>query len=227
MKNSDLKSKLVRATLISALAVSVSATLTGCESKQVKELKELLDAGDYTEAVNYYWNNIDKLEDKKLDEVVNASVDNVYNSYLSDVTDVDTARNQLKNLKEIGSNESDSYIDAKLALIDSNEAYEEGLEYMDNENYLDAIESFKLVTQDDPNYASAQSKITESEDLYVKSLITKAETYISDNDYTGAINYLTGFLSKLENNQALQDECGPRMWIHRSHNQREEDPEEI
>ena len=205
MNNSDLKSKLIKAALISAVAVTVSGSMTGCESKQVKELKDLLEAGAYSEAVNYYMSNRDKLADQNLDEVINASADNIYNSYVAGSIESDNAKSQLRNLEEIGSDESDKYIGGKIALIDSNGAYNDGLSYMENESYLNAIEEFKKVIENDLNYALAQSKIKEAEELYMKGLIKTAESYIEDNDYSQAISYLTGFLSKIENNQMLQD----------------------
>lgn len=102
-------SNIMKATIVSALAASVTGSFTGCESTQVKELKDLLDAGAYSEAVSYYQTNHDKLADKNLDEVINTSADNIYNSYLSGSLSASNAISQLESIKAIGSDSSDEY----------------------------------------------------------------------------------------------------------------------
>ncbi len=96
-------------------------------------------------------------------------------------------------------------IDERKALIDSNVSFKEGQTYLENKDYLSAIEAFKKVIESDSNYTTAQSKIKETEQLYKDSILSKAESYIQDGDYSEAINYLTGFLEQFTNDQDIKD----------------------
>ena len=75
LKDNVLKENIVKVTLISTLAVSVATNFTGCENKQMREFKELLDNGNYYEAVGYYQNNYESLKNESVDEVLQSSAE--------------------------------------------------------------------------------------------------------------------------------------------------------
>lgn len=77
----------------------------------------------------------------------------------------------------------------------------EGL--FNSENYPAAIEHYKLVIEDDPNYADAKAKISTCHDNYRTKMLADAEAQAAAGSYTTAITILESALNVLPNDSAI------------------------
>lgn len=84
--------------------------------------------------------------------------------------------------------------------------YEEGINLLNNKDYLKAIDKFKNVIKDDKKrYDLAKQKIKESSDYYIKENIEKAESLANEKKYSEAIKYLDIILDfDSSNEEAIQ-----------------------
>lgn len=87
-------------------------------------------------------------------------------------------------------------LDNLYSMIESKYQYFEGLYELDpsfkddDYYYMNALDSFAGVIEEDINYEAAQEKAKEVCDEYINSLIAKADEYIAMGDYSAAVELL-------------------------------------
>jgi tetratricopeptide (TPR) repeat protein len=72
-------------------------------------------------------------------------------------------------------------------LLASKLAYNLGLIYLKNCDYENAIEAFKDVATNDPNYAEVQSKTQEAKNFETEQLLANAKNHIANNEFDEAL----------------------------------------
>lgn len=193
--------------------IMVLLTLAGCSSSDNKKtpdptqspsavISDLLQKENYDEAVLQY-NNM-KYPDQTSTDTVTKEIDSVYDNYKLKLIEYKTAISKLdafykindKNIKRRSRDVKQKVND----LHDSRTAYETAVLYEKEKNYKDAIAQYSLVIEEDDNYNTAQEKIKSCTTTLRDEAIAKADAFIKDNDYVGAINTL------IDANKNLQDD---------------------
>lgn len=185
--------------------------LTGCRT-QVKDVMKPLKDGNYEEAVSIF--NEANWKDKEKNKFINEIKD-----YMSQiVSDYASGSITYEKVVEIMGSIADMQITeieedfatasgAISALRTSKIAYEDAMEMFEAGNYIDAIDCFKKVIENDGNYEAARNKITEAEELEYnkvkKNVLNIIENLIDSGDYLSAIEKIERF-RKLYNKEDVQ-----------------------
>ena len=118
--------------------------------------------------------------------------------------DIDSSR-VLLELKEIShynltDQDKISNIEDSISSIkDSNTSYTNGLVYFSNEQYNDAILSFKIVSPLDLNYADSLKYLNASKEKLRENILTRCDDLVNNNYYTQALATIS------ENKDILND----------------------
>lgn len=107
--------------------------------------------------------------------------------------------NQSLKFKNDGNVEKSIALAKKLKRMKS--FYNKGIKLLDNKKYLEAIEQFKQITDDNKKmYLNAQKKIKESKNKYISENIQLANDALKSNKYDDANNYILCVLKIDTNN---------------------------
>ena len=201
-----VKILLIKIALVSVISVSVSTSLVGCKSKELKEFEKLIENRDYIAAATYYWSYEEALNKDKEDveAILQKACDDIYNTYVSNELSYEQTIYNLNSLQSL-SGLSDIYISDKINLVNSNNSFSSAEQFMQNKEYSNAISNYKKVIETDEHYDTAQQKIKECEKLYIEELFVKAEEYIQKNDYRAAINYLKNYVDTFSDAKEINE----------------------
>ncbi|MBK1812126.1 hypothetical protein JHL18_16000 [Clostridium sp. YIM B02505] len=108
------------------------------------------------------------------------------------------------------SNRDASLIETKVKLIlelkQSKEVFDSAVKLLDENKYIEAINSFKNVKQSDKNrYDKAQEKVKEATNLYITDNLSKAKTEADKKLYDKAITFINTVLSIEPKNEEASD----------------------
>ena len=205
MNDSSFKKKAATAVL------ATSILLTSCGkggSKEADTLRDYLEDGNYERAVKYYSKNDDKIKYKNIAGDISAAIDKVYDDYCSGKITSEEAVSTLNLLKEMCEDEEEESINAKLLAIDeidrSRENFQKGEDEFEYGYYADAIEYYKKVSELDPNYEKAQSRIEECTKERKNAIIKNADEYASSGYYESAIDVIENGLKEFPNDSELK-----------------------
>jgi hypothetical protein len=156
-----------------------------------------LPTGVYAYQYNQYKNSFNKarslLDNEKYDESINA-FNGISNTYFGK-----------KDLEEIKKE-----IEKAQKFKENKKVYDEALKLFIDKKYLEAIDSFKEIPEDDTKrYELAKKKIDEAKSLYITLNIENAKSEAKSNNYDSAINYLALVLALDADNKdasTLKDE---------------------
>jgi tetratricopeptide (TPR) repeat protein len=104
----------------------------------------------------------------------------------------------------------DDEINEDISLVESlkrsKELYEEGITTLEAKKYLEAIDIFKSISEEKSKYYDqAQSKISESRNLFIEDNIVLAKSKAEEKKFDEGIVFLNEVLKLDENNQVALD----------------------
>lgn len=189
-----MKKKEVQA-LLAASMVAISLSLSGCTSKEEKHFLKLLNDGDYSDAVDFYSENSEKINDKTLKSSVEKTIEKIQTDYLEKNLSFDDASNSLYSLYSLGDPDLEDLLDNTVSHIsqidDSRNSFESAEAYYENGDYLSAHQMYSNVIEDDEdNYKTAQSRMEECKSSYKTQVLENAAASAEQGDYDSAISIL-------------------------------------
>lgn len=200
--------------VISALCIVLLAGgIGGCSVYQSynsprQVMNRNIDSGNYEEAYELYAENF-KDEDMpdKLLSAFSDRLDTAKQQFTAKEKDYNESLLEIDRIKAMDIKELNDKSDAIIKYIDalnaSRTAFSLGTEFMDKAEYIAAMGQFKLVIEDDGDYATAQENLKKSVELYRKEQLDKAAGFADSGDYDSAITAINGALKILENDQEL------------------------
>ncbi|WP_088226118.1 hypothetical protein [Desulfosporosinus sp. FKB] len=122
-----------------------------------------------------------------------------YRDFNSNITEGDKSfkaenySDAIEHYKAALSYKTDDSVQEKLKLANSlklsSDKYQEGMNQLNNKNYLEAYDAFKeVIPQDSKRFSSAKDKIAECSKLYINGKFADAKAASSNQDYDTAIN---------------------------------------
>lgn len=133
---------------------------------------------------------------------LDSRLDYLSNNINNNDTDSSTALLELKEISHYNLTDQDkiSNIEDSISSIkDSNTSYTNGLVYFSNEQYNDAILSFKIVSPLDLNYADSLKYLNASKEKLRENILTRCDDLVNNNYYTQALATIS------ENKDILND----------------------
>lgn len=145
------------------------------------------------------------------------SIDNHYNSFISLQSDYQPTINFLKNamLFELYEDKLSTYIATVEELNGTRQDYQRGVNFMERGEYADAILYLQSVPESDVQfYTDAQKRIEECNDAIVKDYLENAQTFMDKGRYQDALILLNNAKNYYPDNTELQQKinyCESRL----------------
>lgn len=204
--------KTLRIVLGAVLAAVLVAGLlvlrwyTGAEQRILRAL----DAGNYEQAESIVREDGSLSENEKLEKQLLERVAAVRADYEAQTLDYDAASRELDTIGKLGVTgvsqtlgEARSYIDA---LNESRTNYAAAEACYQAGDYAGAITNYRLVSQLDGNYQTAQDKLSQAEEKYREAELGKAAAFAGEELYDEAIQELRLALGYLPNDSAMTEQ---------------------
>lgn len=173
------------------------------EQRAIRAINE----GDYNLVMAILNEDDTIFESEKLAERICANIADVKASYIDDEIDYNSAIRELDKIDQLTvSGIAATLREAKLFVETLNQsrinfATAETL-YLSGD-YIQAIDYYSLVVDEDTNYFTALDKITQAEDRYRSEILSTAAEFASDGLYEDAITALENAIENLNNDPEL------------------------
>jgi tetratricopeptide (TPR) repeat protein len=152
-----------------------------------------------SEAIEVYENKIkgDSEKEKEVETLLKREIQSIKSDYLLKKIDYNAATVELETIQKTNllKSEIDSMKKEINKINDSRTAFKTGQEFLDKENYREAIIEFKKVIEEDENYLKAQEFINDTKNEFKADVLSKAEQHASDENYIDAISVLANALT--------------------------------
>lgn len=168
-------------------------TLVAVLRNPVRRAVSLAEGGNGTRAEELYWDSIYGNENRmaSLSEKITNNIEEIKQDYLDKTITQESAAQAIDLYacfpdQSIQSLVEQGVIDLE-ALSRSAKAYEDGAAYMDSQDYKNAILSLQEVSADAPEHEDAQTLLTDAVESYRQSVLSSAESYAQQEDFSQAI----------------------------------------
>lgn len=172
----------------------------------VQKIKKELEEENYLQVVEIYNNEIYGHESKEVDAAseIKDAISGIKDMFFDGQYSYEDASSYLADLESINNTEVSNMamaVSDEIELIKtSTEAYENGLQYMEKEDYFNAVKFFLMVSEESDFYNAAQMNIS----LCVDSIITEQANVQSMEEYETSISFLDTMLELCPDNMELQ-----------------------
>jgi tetratricopeptide (TPR) repeat protein len=193
--------------IVSAAALICIVCLVVMNANPVKRYVYLFNHDKSNKAIEVFHKKIegnDQLVDQ-LSEIQKKQMDEFYENYKNDTILFEDAQNAIE--KYIKYKPSMNYgIDIKQKLKSLNGskiAYADGQNAEASGDTLAAIDKYKAVIEEDPSYTDSQNKIQSLENTYKTQLLSEAEGYVNNKQYSDAIANVDQVISVVGSSEDL------------------------
>lgn len=194
--------KIITMMVILSLCLSLAACGSGYD---LSAFEKLVQAGDYTAAMEMYSNYADDYERQNaMAGVVKNTADQAIQNYLDDTMTYEDAKAQMDTVRRIAQDcamlDEETLAGYDQQLTDANAskvAYDSAKELLADKNYRGAIEQFQKVAADDSRYADAQAQIETALNDYKEEVVAKAKQSADADKYDEADALISEGLSVL------------------------------
>ena len=159
-----------------------------------KKVLEAIVSGDYKTAHELY-DELEEVDDSFIDELI-ARVDSRYTEYFNKTITYDAVVHELNGISEMDisvdrlNDKINEVYDKSTKLNASRTAYETAIEFHNNLDYENAVDYYRQVITEDPEYQTANTKQNEALASLKTQILDGAKAYADTGDYETAISYL-------------------------------------
>lgn len=194
--------------VIVAAVLASSVALSACTNKETKDLKKFLEMEKFEKASDLYEKSSSKIKYDNIVGDLEASANDVFEQYKDGDMSFEKATSALEFLMSMAEDELEETIKTSKETIEkiqvSRENFEKGQSLYDAQLYIDAIECYNLVIEEDTtNYDEAKTKKSLALDEYKLQVTTNANSYAYDRGYPYAINYVREESKKIDDPKAF------------------------
>lgn len=183
-------------------ALMVLGSIQNYPDKIISAVKE----GQTEQAVLLYSENVEgnEKEEEQVKERLISHAQSIEKDFKDKKISYQDAEDQFDAIKEIRIiGDIRTIQDNVDKLHKSRMAYQTGLEYLNNNDYENAIDNLKNVIELDDNYQDAQDKISASSKIYIEELTKSIEDFMKQEKYLEALNAAKKGLSLFPDTAAL------------------------
>ncbi len=189
-------------------AVAVKAELEALQDEKLsQEILEAMNKKKYDEALELYGQLITVKEG--LTEELRGRIDSLYKEFEGGKISYVDAYAELDTLSAMDIPELEGEITSVKEKLDklnnSHEAYEIAEEFRQRGDYKSAVEHYRKVSENDPNYTAAMKNLEEAIAAYRLELFEKADAFIEQGDYVSAFECLKDGFELIEDDAEIKD----------------------
>lgn len=193
--------------IVSLMALICVVCLVMINANPVKRYVYLFNHDKSNKAIEVYHKKIEGNDQLliQLSEMQNKKMDEIYNNFRNDTILIDDAQKAIdKYIKYKPSIDYGTEVKQKLkSLNESKIAYSNGRNAEKNGDSLKAISDYKAVIKEDLSYDDAQSKIQSLEAAYKTDMLSEAEGYVNNKEYTEAVANVDKVISVVGSSEDL------------------------
>lgn len=209
-KSFPTKMIVIIALVVAILAASIVTSFVVISNlNPTGKYQTLISKGKTAEANELYNKKIASNEElvKKLADEENEKMLGIYEKYVSKSLSYDEATKKLDIYKQsdVSKATAAKYQGQLDSLKKSRDAYDAAIKAETEDDIETAISKYKLVVEEDENYEAAQAKTEELQTKWKSELLTEAENYASNKQYTEAINTINKIINKSGSDDELTE----------------------
>ncbi len=207
------KAPVIRSLIAAAAVIFVlTAGVLLVSEARMERMEEMLASSNYSEAVSIYNEKVlgRQSREDKADPQIEAAISEIQNAYLEGDLEYEDAAEGLRALTGIGKESLSEKAGQALEEVEKWESdaeiCREGLAYMDEGKYVEAIRAFAKIDEDSNMYEEAQEQL----DAGIESLIDSAASIRSQEEYPEAMARIDEALEILPDHERLvkgREEC--------------------
>lgn len=200
---------LILVAVVLILAAAAYFYLNWYNSPEQKMMRAL-EGDDLDEAVEIYLEEMDGDASDELIDALTKKINTVKENYLNEAESYTATIQQLDAMKELEIDEIESLLDETGDYVDklndSRTAFNTAETLRQKGEYAEAMEQYKLVWDEDPNYETALSFLNECVDSYRNEILSSAKAYSDKELYEDAIRILEVGLTVLPNDSTITEQ---------------------
>ena len=194
--------------LIAALGTGGYFFLSNKASENyANQVVEALQSGDYSEAVAVFNDKIDDKNMGTLEDNLLKRLDDLKNGYKSETIDYSVAIMEINTIRKFRISSLSGKINSVEQYIESintsRTAFNTAQTLFDSGDYAEAINQYKQVIGEDPNYEQAKDGVKNATDQYRQTSLASAKEYADKSDYDQAIFILNSSLDVIPNDSEI------------------------
>ena len=199
------KKSPVRAILLVMMILAAAAGVWFMRDTSVKRFENSIDAARYANAVTIYNGEIlgHEAREQKADPKARQAVETVRDRYMDELCGYQDTCTYLNILTGFEKDELSQMAESALAEVQlyevSSESFKEGVNFMENREYVAAIGAFLKIEESSTVYGDAQKNVKACVDLLIKA----AESPETESEYLAALEQLDAAIALLPENEAL------------------------
>ena len=206
------KKSPVKAIVLTMVILAAAAGVWFMRDTSVKRFENSIDAARYANAVTIYNGEIlgHEAREQKADPKARQAVETVRDRYMDELCGYQDTCAYLNILTGFEKDELSDMAESALAEVQlyevSSESFKEGVNFMENREYVAAIEAFLKIEESSTVYEDALKNVKSCVDLLIKD----AESRETEKEYLAAIGQLDAAIELLPENEALlkcRDNC--------------------
>lgn len=156
---------------IMLIVLALSAGFTGCKSN-IEVIKDNLNSDNYAKAVKKADSLTNETEKEEADNLIKNKINDIKNEYIDGKIDGTLAISDIEKLRS-NSDEINNLIDSVNKEINmymnSKKAFDDGVQFEEEGNYKEALESYHFVNEDDTeNYEESRRRIEDIKEMLKK-----------------------------------------------------------
>lgn len=142
--------------------------------------------------------------------IYNTKIEEIERSFLAETIDYAAAVAELDQIEAKGITGTQKKLDDVRSSLEelnnSRIAFDTAESFFSAESYIEAVDYYKQVIEDDPNYSSIDAKIEACYSNYRSKALAEAEAMVTSGSYEDAIGTLKSALNVLPNDATIQQQ---------------------
>lgn len=175
-----------------------------------QQVLRAMGVGDYEVAQEILLEDEEARDSETLAEQLIQRLDTIRQSFLDKTMEYMAACDEMDNIRAMGITGVDTRLnEVSLFVIQLNTSrtnFATAESFFASGDYVEAIEQYKLVIEEDPDYETAKARITEAADSYRTKMLADAATQASSENYAKAISLLEEALVTLPNDAKITEQ---------------------
>ena len=206
------KKSPVKAILLTMMILAAAAAVWFMRDTSVRRFENSIEAAHYANAVTIYNGEIlgHEAKEQKADPMAREAVNTVRDRYMDELCGYQDTCTYLNILTGFEKDELSELAEGALAEVElyevSSASFKEGVNYMENREYVAAIEAFLKIEESSTVYGEAQKNVK----ACVDQLLKIAESPETEAEYLAAIEQIEAAIALLPENTELKqsrDNC--------------------
>lgn len=196
--------------VVLAIGIAAAVLVFRWYNSTEQQILRAFDSGDYDSAVDIMKKDTSASESKSLIDQLLERISNIQTGFIDGTIEYSSAMMELDTIKKLKVDGVSAELDAVRSYIDdlngSRTNFATAESFYTTGDYAEAITNYRLVIEEDANYAAAVEKLADAVNKYRDAILEKANEYASAELYTDAVALLNETLKTIPNDTKITEQ---------------------